>query len=102
MSGVRIPVLYKNFVIDEHQLLQARLAGASTVLLIAACLDYHDCKSLLHTAHSLGLEVLLEMHSEDELQYAELDQTSTALTTVTSTPSKRMSRPRSDWLTSCL
>lgn len=73
MSGVRIPVLYKNFVIDEHQLLQARLAGASTVLLIAACLDYHDCKSLLHTAHSLGLEVLLEMHSEDELQYAELE-----------------------------
>ena len=73
MSGVRIPVLYKNFVIDEHQLLQARLCGASTVLLIAACLDFYECKRLLLTAHSLGLEVLLEMHSEDELVYAELE-----------------------------
>ena len=72
-SGVRIPVLYKNFVIDEYQLLQARLCGASTVLLIAACLEYHDCKRLLTMAHSLGLEVLLEMHSEEELAYAELE-----------------------------
>lgn len=72
MSGVRIPVLYKNFIIDEHQLYQARLSGASTVLLIAACLDLHECKRLLYTAHSLGLEVLLEMHDEDELEYAEL------------------------------
>lgn len=72
-SGVRIPVLYKNFVIDEYQLLQARLCGASTVLLIAACLEYHDCKRLLAMAHSLGLEVLLEMHSEEELAYAELE-----------------------------
>lgn len=73
MSGVRIPVLYKNFIIDEHQLYQARLSGASTVLLIAACLDLHECKRLLYTAHSLGLEVLLEMHDEDELVYAELE-----------------------------
>ena len=73
MSGVRIPVLYKNFVIDEHQLLQARLCGASTVLLIAACLDFYECKRLLLTARSLGLEVLLEMHSEEELVYAELE-----------------------------
>jgi indole-3-glycerol phosphate synthase len=73
MSGVRIPVLYKNFVIDEHQLLQARLCGASTVLLIAACLEFYECKRLLLTAHSLGLEVLLEMHSEEELVYAELE-----------------------------
>lgn len=73
MSGVRIPVLYKNFIIDEHQLYQARLSGASTVLLIAACLDYQECKQMIHTAHSLGLEVLLEMHDEDELMYAELE-----------------------------
>ncbi len=73
MSGVRIPVLYKNFVIDEYQLYQARLCGASTVLLIAACLDFYECKRLLNTAHSLGLEVLLEMHDEDELVYAELE-----------------------------
>ncbi len=73
MSGVRIPVLYKNFIIDEHQLLQARLAGASTVLLIAACLNFYECKRLLQAAHAIGLEVLLEMHDEDELDYAELE-----------------------------
>ena len=73
MSGVRIPVLYKNFIIDEHQLFQARLSGASTVLLIAACLDFYECKRLLHAAHSLGLEVLLEMHDESEMMYADLE-----------------------------
>ena len=71
-SGVTIPVLYKNFVIDEYQLFQARKCGASAVLLIAADLSLSECKSLMHTAHELGLEVLLEMHSESELDYAAL------------------------------
>ena len=71
--GVKIPVLYKNFVIDEYQLFQARLCGASAVLLIAADLSRQECKSLLNTAHELGLEVLLEMHSEPELEYAKLE-----------------------------
>ena len=71
-SGVKIPILYKNFIIDEYQLFQARLCGASAVLLIAADLSLAECKSLLQTAHALGLEVLLEMHSEPELEYAEL------------------------------
>ena len=71
-SGVTIPVLYKNFVIDEAQLYAAALCGASAVLLIAACLSKHECKKLLHSAHELGLEVLLEMHDERELEYAEL------------------------------
>lgn len=71
-SGVKIPVLYKNFVIDEYQLFQARLCGASAVLLIAADLSLGECRSLLHTAHELGMEVLLEMHSNKELEYAEL------------------------------
>ena len=72
-SGVTIPILYKNFVIDEAQLYAAALCGASAVLLIAACLTKQACKSLLHKAHELGLEVLLEMHSEQELEYAELE-----------------------------
>ena len=72
-SGVTIPILYKNFVIDEFQLYEAVLCGASAVLLIAACLKKEACKNLLHTAHELGLEVLLEMHSESELDYAELE-----------------------------
>ena len=72
-TGVQIPILYKNFVIDEYQLFQARLCGASAVLLIAADLSKQECKTLLHSAHELGLEVLLEMHSEPELEYAELE-----------------------------
>ena len=71
-SGVTIPVLYKNFVVDELQLYEALLCGASAVLLIAACLTKQRCKELLTTAHALGLEVLLEMHSEAELEYAAL------------------------------
>jgi len=71
-SGVTIPILYKNFVIDEAQLYAAALCGASAVLLIAACLSKQQCKKLLHSAHELGLEVLLEMHDERELEYAEL------------------------------
>ena len=72
-SGVTIPVLYKNFVIDEAQLYAAALCGASAVLLIAACLTKQECKNLMEKAHELGLEVLLEMHSEQELEYAELE-----------------------------
>lgn len=72
-AGVKLPVLYKNFVIDEYQLLQARLCGADAVLLIAACLSQSECRTLLNTAHSLGLEVLLEMHDETETHYADLE-----------------------------
>ena len=72
-SGVTLPILYKNFVIDEAQLYAAALCGASAVLLIAACLSKAECKRLLAKAHELGLEVLLEMHSESELEYAELE-----------------------------
>lgn len=71
-SGVTIPVLYKNFVIDEAQLYAAALCGASAVLLIATCLTKAECKRLIAKAHELKLEVLLEMHTEEELEYAEL------------------------------
>ena len=71
-SGVSIPILYKNFVIDEAQLYAAALCGASAVLLIAACLTKAKCKQLMDKAHSLGMEVLLEMHSEEELESAEM------------------------------
>ena len=72
-SGVTLPILYKNFVIDELQLYEALICGASAVLLIAACLSKQHCRSLIDKAHSLGLEVLLEMHSEAELDYADLE-----------------------------
>ena len=71
--GVSIPILYKNFVIEEYQLLQARYCGASAVLLIAACLSKEECKQLMNMAHQLGMEVLLEMHNERDFEYAELE-----------------------------
>ena len=70
-SGVSIPILYKNFIIDEYQLFQARCCGATAVLLIAANLSKKECRMLQHTAHELDMEVLLEMHAEHELEYAE-------------------------------
>lgn len=73
ISGVTIPILYKNFIIDEYQLLQARYCGASAVLLIAACLSKEKCRQLMAKAHELGMEVLLEMHSEGDLEYAALE-----------------------------
>ena len=71
--GVSIPILYKNFVIEEYQLLQARYCGASAVLLIAACLSKEECKRLMNMAHQLGMEVLLEMHNERDFEYVELE-----------------------------
>ena len=71
-SGVTIPILYKNFVVDEYQLFQARHCGASAVLLIAADLPLAECKMLMQKAHELGLDVLLEMHAEQELDYADM------------------------------
>ena len=70
-----LPLLCKDFIIDSLQLLQARAAGASAVLLIAAALSPEECASLAREAHALGLEVLLEVHTESELAYvtAEVD-----------------------------
>lgn len=66
---VGIPILRKDFIIDEYQLLQARIVGADAVLLIAACLTPEECTALTAQAHALGLEVLLEIHSPSELAY---------------------------------
>ncbi|MBP3712712.1 MAG: indole-3-glycerol phosphate synthase TrpC [Bacteroidaceae bacterium] len=67
------PILRKDFIIDEYQLFQARHVGADAVLLIAADLNRQEVRSLTATAHELALEVLLELHSEQELDYAETD-----------------------------
>lgn len=65
----RLPILRKDFVIDPYQLFQAKLAGADTVLLIAAALTPDECNELARVAHQLNLEVLLEIHAEKELDY---------------------------------
>ena len=66
---VDIPILRKDFIIDPVQLYEAWEAGADAVLLIAACLDHATCRALIAEAHRLGLEVLLEVHGADELDY---------------------------------
>jgi indole-3-glycerol phosphate synthase len=66
---VDIPLLRKDFIIDEYQVYQARIMGADAILLIAAVLTEEECLSLAKTAHELNLEVLLEIHSETELSY---------------------------------
>mgnify|MGYP002567437651 FL=1 len=66
---VEIPILRKDFIIDEYQLYQAKIVGADAVLLIAAALKQERCNELTEKAHSLGLEVLLEIHSPEELSY---------------------------------
>lgn len=66
---INIPILRKDFIIDEYQLLQARIVGADAVLLIAACLTPDECRTLTLQAHELGLEVLLEVHTPSELSY---------------------------------
>ncbi|MBQ8454550.1 MAG: indole-3-glycerol phosphate synthase TrpC [Bacteroidaceae bacterium] len=70
---VGIPILRKDFIIDEYQLFQARHIGADAVLLIAADLSKQEVRSLTALAHDLALEVLLELHSEHELDYADIE-----------------------------
>jgi indole-3-glycerol phosphate synthase len=62
------PILRKDFIIDEYQILEAKSIGADTILLIAAALERDATKSLAAFAHSLGLEVLLEVHNLSELE----------------------------------
>ena len=66
---VSCPILRKDFIVDEYQLYQAKMVGADAVLLIAADLTQEECSTLAKKAHELGLETLLEVHSEPELEY---------------------------------
>ncbi len=64
-----IPVLRKEFIIDEFQVIEAKAYGASVILLIASCLTPAETKSLATVAKGLGLEVLLELHDASELTH---------------------------------
>lgn len=64
----RIPILRKDFVIDEYQIAEAKAIGADVILLIAECLSKDEVAFLSKYAEDLGLEVLLEVHSEEQLE----------------------------------
>jgi indole-3-glycerol phosphate synthase len=64
-----IPFLRKDFIVDEYQIYQSKVLGADVILLIAACLSKEETLRFTAVAHELGLEVLLEIHNEAELEY---------------------------------
>ena len=68
-NHIQIPILRKDFMVDEYQFYEAKSIGADVVLLIAACLSPNQVQEFTDLAHELNLEVLLEIHTEDELKH---------------------------------
>lgn len=67
-QAICLPMIRKDFIIDEYQIYEARLMGADAILLIAAVLDDEKLKHFGDIAHSLGLDILAETHDESELE----------------------------------
>ena len=67
-QACELPLLRKEFMVDEYQVLEAKANGADAILLIAACLERPDIQILSTLAQQLGMEVLLEVHNADELK----------------------------------
>ncbi|GHT26700.1 indole-3-glycerol phosphate synthase [Bacteroidia bacterium] len=65
----KIPLLRKDFIVDEYQIFQSCAMGADVILLIAACLTKEEVARFATVAHELGMEALLEIHNADELLY---------------------------------
>ena len=65
--AVGLPLLRKDFIVDEYQIFEARAAGADAILLIAACLDRRQLEDYLGIAGNLGLDILVESHTVKEL-----------------------------------
>lgn len=70
VKNVTIPVLRKDFTVDEYMIYEAKTIGASCVLLICAILDLPTLKKYLDLAHSLGLSAIVEAHDEEEVKMA--------------------------------
>jgi indole-3-glycerol phosphate synthase len=69
-DAVSVPLLRKEFIIDEWQISESRALGADAILLIVAILSPSQLQEYLHSAHSLGIDVLVEVHTEPELEVA--------------------------------
>ncbi len=69
IKNVQIPVMRKDFIVDEYQIYESKLAGASVILLIAAAITLEESKLFTELAHQLQLDVLLELHDEKETDY---------------------------------
>ncbi len=67
---VAIPLLRKDFIVDSYQIYEARKAGADAILLIAACLELSQLRDFHALSQELGLDVLLEVHDEWEMEVA--------------------------------
>jgi indole-3-glycerol phosphate synthase len=67
-AATNVPLLRKDFIFDEYQILEAAEAGADAILLIAAMLEHNDMARLLKVAERAGLDVLVEVHDRDELE----------------------------------
>ena len=64
-----VPILRKDFIIDEYQLIESKAYGADIILLIAACLTKEEVRKMANFAKNIGLNVLLEIHNEEELEH---------------------------------
>lgn len=64
---ITLPILRKEFIIDEYQIIEAKSLGADFILLIAECLSKNEVMSLARNAHNLGMQVILEMHSNNHI-----------------------------------